>query len=118
MKGSGWCELAGARHPIRAGEVLVIPPHAPHAYGADGKNPWTIYWFHAQGKLLVNFLAELNVSDRRPVVYLGDDAQIQLALEFGRRCRRSGTRRSGTGSSEARRIGAGRNWFWRRGTRR
>ena len=76
VKGSGWCELAGEHRSIRAGEVLVIPPHTTHAYGADGKNPWTICWFHAQGKLLPSFLVELNVSAARPVVFLGDDARV------------------------------------------
>ena len=75
-KGSGWCELAGERHLIHAGEVLVIPPHTAHAYGADEKTPWTIHWFHAQGKLLAGFLSELNVSAVRPVVFLGDDPQL------------------------------------------
>ena len=81
VRGRGWCELAGERHPIRAGELLVIPPQARHAYGADEKNPWTIHWFHAQGYSLGYFLAELDVSVSRPVVFLGDDPQV-LAI-FG-----------------------------------
>jgi len=81
VKGSGWCELAGERHVIHAGEVLIIPPQTPHAYGADAKNPWTIHWFHAQGNLLTSFLAELNVSSERPVVFLGDDVQVLAVFE-------------------------------------
>ncbi|MDR3458288.1 MAG: AraC family transcriptional regulator [Verrucomicrobiae bacterium] len=76
VRGSGWCELAGERHSVHAGKVLVIPPGAPHAYGADDKKPWTIHWFHAQGSSLGDFLAELDVSAARPVVFLGDDPQV------------------------------------------
>ena len=81
VRGSGWCEIAGERHSIHAGEVLVIPPHTAHAYGSDGKNPWTIHWFHAQGKSLASFLTELNVPTVRPVVFLGDDAQVLAIFE-------------------------------------
>ena len=81
VKGAGWCELAGERHAICAGEMLVIPPHTRHAYGADQKNPWTIHWFHVQGKWLASYLTELNVSAIRPVVFLGDDAQVLAIFE-------------------------------------
>ena len=76
VKGAGRCELAGRRHAIQAGEILVIPPAWPHAYGADGKNPWTIHWFHAQGSLLAGFLSELNISAEQPKVFLGADPQV------------------------------------------
>ena len=81
VRGSGWCEIAGERHVIHAGEVLVIPPHTGHTYGSDGKNPWTIHWFHAQGKSIASFLTELNVPTVRPVVFLGDDAQVLAIFE-------------------------------------
>lgn len=81
VRGSGWCEIAGERHAIHAGEVLVIPPHTGHTYGSDGKNPWTIHWFHAQGKSIASFLTELNVPTVRPVVFLGDDAQVLAIFE-------------------------------------
>jgi AraC-like DNA-binding protein len=79
VQGAGWCELAGERHAIRAGELLVIPPRTRHAYGADDRKPWTIHWFHAQGGLVSRYLEALNVPAARPVVFLGDDPQV-LAL--------------------------------------
>lgn len=81
VKGAGWCELAGERHAVRAGEVLVIPPQTRHTYGADDRNPWTIHWFHVQGKSLAGFLAELKVSAASPLVFLGDDAQVLAIFE-------------------------------------
>lgn len=81
VRGTGWCELGGEQHAIEAGELLVIPSHARHAYGADEKDPWTIHWFHAQGNLVAGFLAELDVSAARPVIYLGDDPQVLALFE-------------------------------------
>ena len=90
VRGAGWCELNGIRHAVRKGEVLVVQPETPHAYGADAKKPWTIHWFHAQGTLIPEYLAELNVSLDRPLVFLGEDLQwlalfeeVLNALEHG-----------------------------------
>ena len=89
-RGAGWCELTGTRHAVRTGEILVVPPRTPHVYGADDKKPWTIHWFHAQGVLIPEYLAELNVSINRPVVFLGEVPQwlalfeeVLSALEHG-----------------------------------
>lgn len=81
VKGSGWCEIGGEAHAVRAGELLVIPPGTPHAYGSDGQSPWSIYWFHVQGVLLDNFLAELQVAPDRPLVFLGEDPQVLALFE-------------------------------------
>ena len=81
VKGAGWCEIAGQRHEIKTGELVVIPPHQPHTYGADADSPWTIHWFHAQGASMPAFLGELNVSPQRPVIFLGDDPQVLALFE-------------------------------------
>ena len=81
VRGAGWCELNGTRHAVRTGEVLVMPPGTTHVYGADHKNPWTIHWFHAQGTLIQGYLAELNVSLDRPMVFLGEDPQWLALFE-------------------------------------
>ena len=66
---------------VRPGELLVIPPGMTHAYGADEKNPWTIYWFHAQGTLLEDFLSELKVGPGSLLVFLGEDPQVLALFE-------------------------------------
>jgi len=81
VRGAGWCELNGTRHAVRPGEVLVVPPETPHVYGADDQKPWTIHWFHAQGALMQDYLAELNVWPDRPVVFLGEDPQWMALFE-------------------------------------
>ena len=79
--GRGWCELAGQRHEISAGELLVVPPNTPHAYGADEAQPWTIPWVHVAGTHVGYYLQELGTSAERPVLYLGDDPQLHSLFE-------------------------------------
>jgi AraC family transcriptional regulator of arabinose operon len=80
-RGRGWCELAGVRHVVQAGELLVIPPEAPHAYGADPERPWTITWVHATGDHIGLYLKELGTSIERPVLYLGENPQVLALFE-------------------------------------
>lgn len=47
--GQGWLELDGRRFTAGSSEVILIPPHIGHAYGASRNNPWRIYWFHFLG---------------------------------------------------------------------
>lgn len=47
--GGGWVELDGRRQQVEPGDLLVIPPGAPHVYGADAQQPWTIWWLHVRG---------------------------------------------------------------------
>ncbi len=79
--GRGWCEIAGQRHKVDSGELLVIPPGVPHVYGADERQPWTIPWAHATGPNVEPFLQELGVSAEKPVVYLGDEPQLRSLFE-------------------------------------
>ena len=81
VKGSGWCELAGSHHQIRAGELLVIPPQVPHLYEADKFQPWSICWFHAKGSLLDGFLNELETNCGQPVIRIGDATQVFALFE-------------------------------------
>jgi AraC-like DNA-binding protein len=74
--GSGWCELSGERHVVGPGDLLVIPPEASHAYGADPRKPWSIYWVHVAGSSLKTMLPELAISADRPVVRIGQDPEL------------------------------------------
>lgn len=80
-KGAGWCELSGRSHEVHAGDLLIVPPKAGHAYGASEARPWSIYWFHATGELLGEFLKELDVSADHPVIRIGEDSQLLALFE-------------------------------------
>ncbi|MBI5384332.1 MAG: AraC family transcriptional regulator [Verrucomicrobia bacterium] len=80
-QGAGWCEMAGQRKDVRAGDLLVVPPDTPHLYGADEKKPWTLAWFHVTGDHVLPLLAELGVSREAPALYLGEDPQLLALFE-------------------------------------
>jgi AraC family transcriptional regulator, arabinose operon regulatory protein len=81
VKGAGWCEIEGSLHAVKAGDLLVVPPAMPHAYGADESHPWSIFWFHAQGSLLGAYLHELDVCGARPLKEIGEAPQVLALFE-------------------------------------
>ena len=81
IKGHGWCEIEENRHEIRPGELLVIEPGTPHAYGADSSRPWTIYWAHLKGDSNLLLLGELGVTTAKPVVWLGEEPELLALFE-------------------------------------
>lgn len=81
VHGHGWCDLDGVRHETGPGDLLVVPWNTPHAYGAAENDPWTIYWFHAQGDLVPAFLKELGVSPQLPVAHPGGETQLLSLFE-------------------------------------
>jgi AraC-like DNA-binding protein len=76
VRGGGWGELAGRLYTVRAGNLLVLPPAAPHSYGAHVSNPWTIHWACAVGANLPEYLTELGVSAQAPLLWIGEDLQL------------------------------------------
>ncbi|GAA4491427.1 AraC family transcriptional regulator [Microbacterium panaciterrae] len=60
VRGDGWVESRGRRQVIGAGEAVIIPAGTPHAYGADLSDPWTIWWLHADGFDIAEFLRVLH----------------------------------------------------------
>lgn len=75
-RGGGWCECGGQLHPVRRGDLLVLPPGGAHAYGAHASNPWTIHWAHATGERIADYLSALGVSAAAPCVPLGEQMQV------------------------------------------
>ena len=48
-KGQGWIDYADSRHRLKENSFFIIPANESHAYGADTRDPWSIYWFHFLG---------------------------------------------------------------------
>jgi AraC family transcriptional regulator, arabinose operon regulatory protein len=70
--GSGRCHVAGRTALITPGHALVIPPHLPHVYWAEPEEPWTIWWLHAIGTHVPEFLDVLGDDGQESVVELHD----------------------------------------------
>ncbi|MDR2347169.1 MAG: AraC family transcriptional regulator [Bifidobacteriaceae bacterium] len=79
--GRGWCEMGGARRAVGPDQVLVVPPGEPHAYGAEHGDPWTIWWFHAQGTDLGELLQAARLSVNRPVVNLARPERLVSLID-------------------------------------
>jgi AraC-like DNA-binding protein len=54
--GKGWYNLYGKRYDLKENQFVILPPHLPYSFGADEKEPWTIYWLHFRGQLTSSFL--------------------------------------------------------------
>jgi AraC family transcriptional regulator of arabinose operon len=67
VKGRGWCETTAGRFEVETGQVVVLPPGFPHAYGADADNPWTLWWLHVAGPELPAFCANASMTIEAPV---------------------------------------------------
>lgn len=65
--GQGWLETGGERASVGPGTLVVLPPGVAHRYGADPREPWTLWWCHCQGEALPALLEHLALGDRRTV---------------------------------------------------
>ncbi|QAY70745.1 AraC family transcriptional regulator [Xylanimonas protaetiae] len=80
VDGAGWCETEAGRFPVARGQVIVLPPGRPHAYGADADDPWTLWWFHASGPELDAFLDRAGMTVRAPVRRPHDPHRVAALL--------------------------------------
>jgi AraC-like DNA-binding protein len=52
ISGRGWVQVNGKRHEVGADELVWVNCHHPHAYGANPKEPWELYWIRIEGRPL------------------------------------------------------------------
>ena len=57
---------------------MFVPRNAPHAYGAEDDDPWTIVWAHAVGRELPYFLRQLGITLGSPKLRLSADGADRL----------------------------------------
>jgi len=69
-KGKGWIEYDGEHYNLSENQFFILPANKRHAYGADSKNPWSIYWLHFMGegigmfKSIIGKLIDIGESDK------------------------------------------------------
>ena len=74
--GKGFYRQGRGEWSVTAGDLLYCPPNTPHAYGADVKEPWTIYWTHLSGRDLPHFEKLARLTGSSPVRHIGIQAEI------------------------------------------
>ena len=57
-EGRGWYEIRNRRYEVTSNSYFTLPPDEPYSFGADTKDPWSIYWVHFQGSLADRFLLD------------------------------------------------------------
>jgi AraC family transcriptional regulator of arabinose operon len=75
VEGYGWVEINKKRIVVSPAQFIAIPANIPHRYGADEKNPWSIYWVHFKGENAA-FIAELivkNSDNYKPQITFSED---------------------------------------------
>lgn len=63
IRGRGWFVLNGKRFEVGPNEFIIVPAtREAMSYGADEKDPWTIYWIHFCGKDMDMFNTGFGIS--------------------------------------------------------
>jgi AraC-like DNA-binding protein len=81
VRGEGWLEMAGQRWKAGPDTVVCIPASEPHSYGADLRDPWSIYWLHLTGAWMAELFQFLGVGRDNPLIYLPHSAEVLSAFE-------------------------------------
>lgn len=81
ISGGGWVQVNGRRHEVAAGDLVWVNCHHPHAYGANSKEPWELYWIRVEGRPLEKVAKLLEITSL-PVIRKIDERQA--AQEFER----------------------------------
>jgi AraC-like DNA-binding protein len=68
-RGKGWIEYGDTEYLLEENRFFIIPEGEKHRYGADARDPWSIYWFHFRGEhvrmfdSIIGKVVSLDVSD-------------------------------------------------------
>jgi AraC-like DNA-binding protein len=80
VNGEGWVRVGDTElREVRKYDLVVLPPHISHSYGASDTNPWSIYWIHFRGDLACHYFELLPLSDHMLQVS-GSDAVRLIEL--------------------------------------
>jgi AraC family transcriptional regulator, arabinose operon regulatory protein len=50
VKGEGWYTIKNKKFKVKANQYFILPVGTAHEYGAELKDPWSIYWVHYAGE--------------------------------------------------------------------
>jgi AraC family transcriptional regulator, arabinose operon regulatory protein len=83
LEGSGWIVIDGKRIELGPSRFITIPANTAHKYGANEKEPWTIYWFHFKGEIaafVVDLILQRGRNQQPAITY--DENRIKLFEEI------------------------------------
>jgi len=59
VQGRATLEVGDSSQVLQAGTLAVLPAGVAHAYRADSRDPWSLYWVHLSGEGVADFLMPL-----------------------------------------------------------
>ena len=89
VAGTGWLMLENEagdalKHPVAAGDLLLLPAGRAHTYGADNRQPWSLYWVHLSGARVPTLFAQVaehatqpEKADTDPHAHHGADTSLR-----------------------------------------
>lgn len=82
-EGKGWYSIGGHTYAVKQNQYIILPDGVPYSFGADEKEPWSIYWLHFRGKMSSSFLpAHLKPKEILPNEYSRLQDRIRLFEEI------------------------------------
>ncbi|WEK35669.1 MAG: AraC family transcriptional regulator [Candidatus Pseudobacter hemicellulosilyticus] len=83
VEGSGWIRINKKKVNISPSQFVAIPANTPHTYGANEKDPWTIYWIHFKGEIAAYVVDLIMQNSRNFMPHLSFNAnRIKLFEEI------------------------------------
>src|SRR5699024_2458428 len=82
LAGSGTAELEGRQQSVGAGDALLLREGLRHAYQADRRDPWTIYWVHLGGTQAKHYFDDILGHDDAFVARVGRHSRLTEDLEL------------------------------------
>lgn len=79
VAGTGSVTVDNRRWQVNPGDIILLPPGKAHAYSANPKDPWTIYWVHYEGLRSEDYTALFELE--RPVATIGIHASLVADFE-------------------------------------
>ncbi|BDD00901.1 AraC family transcriptional regulator [Persicobacter psychrovividus] len=61
--GTGWVEYEQQQYQMSINDFCILPAGQPHAYGANPKDPWSVYWIHFSGALADDWYGQYKKED-------------------------------------------------------
>ncbi|MDP4184796.1 MAG: AraC family transcriptional regulator [Bacteroidota bacterium] len=79
IDGAGWFSTPEHRYKVEKGQFFILPSGLSHNYGADERNPWTIFWIHFEGSNSGFFVDAVPRSTQIPLSpYTHQEDRIEL----------------------------------------
>lgn len=68
VDGEGWLMDRENKYTVESGSILYCDTNVIHAYGANPKNPWTIFWVHFTGDITKYFSSKIDSTQKCRVI--------------------------------------------------